>query len=126
MLQPIPKTPFPAPESYDRESCGPKPEREALTATGTVSEPVPIIMLVVNFSPIPRIAPPPFGREIAGTGDCDAPICSLSVLRCSTGAHSGDSDSGSPSFLPDQTAQGFSACVSIVSARRELDRMVAL
>ena len=33
---PKPKGPFPEPESYDKESCGPKPERPGLTASGTV------------------------------------------------------------------------------------------
>jgi hypothetical protein len=29
-------------------------------------EPVPVTGLAPNFSPIPRIAPPPFGVDIAG------------------------------------------------------------
>ena len=33
---------------------------------GTVIEPVPVTGLAANFSPMPRIAPPPFGREICG------------------------------------------------------------
>lgn len=32
----------------------------------TVREPVPVIGLAANFSSIPRIAPPPFGRLICG------------------------------------------------------------
>src|SRR5688500_13829090 len=33
---------------------------------GTDREPVPVTGLAANFSPIPRTAPPPFGREMAG------------------------------------------------------------
>src|SRR5205085_10991516 len=66
--QPKPKGPLPAPESYERESCGPKPERPGLVARGTVIEPVPVTGLAANFSPIPRIAPPPFGNEGDGKG----------------------------------------------------------
>jgi hypothetical protein len=65
-LQPNPKIPFPEPESYDSASCGPNPERPGLTAIGTLSEPVPVTGFAANFSPIPRIAPPPFGSVIAG------------------------------------------------------------
>jgi hypothetical protein len=32
---------------------------------GTLSEPVPVTRLVANFSPIPRMAPPPLGRDMA-------------------------------------------------------------
>src|SRR5437867_1444608 len=35
-------------------------------AIGTPIEPVPVTGLAPNFSPIPRIAPPPFGREMVG------------------------------------------------------------
>ena len=35
-------------------------------AMGTVIEPVPVTGLAANFSPMPRIAPPPLGNEIAG------------------------------------------------------------
>jgi hypothetical protein len=66
MLQPNPNGPLPAPESYDSESWGPKPERPGLVAMGTVIELVPVTGLAANFSPIPRTAPPPFGREIWG------------------------------------------------------------
>src|SRR5215472_14523286 len=66
-LHPKPKGPLPAPESYDNESCGPKPERPGLVAIGTDMEPVPVTGLAANFSPIPRIAPPPFGNCIVGT-----------------------------------------------------------
>src|SRR5262245_40620661 len=65
-LQPNPNGPFPAPESYESASCGPKPERPGLVAIGTVIEPVPVTGLAANFSPIPRIAPPPLGSEIDG------------------------------------------------------------
>src|SRR5438477_11463497 len=63
---PKPKGPFPAPESYESESCGPKPERPGLVAMGTIMEPVPVTGLAANFSPMPRIAPPPLGRDIEG------------------------------------------------------------
>ena len=35
-------------------------------AMGTDMEPVPVMGLAANFSPIPRMAPPPLGREIVG------------------------------------------------------------
>ena len=31
-----------------------------------LKEPVPVIGLAANFSPMPRIAPPPLGTDIAG------------------------------------------------------------
>src|SRR6266702_5962875 len=65
-FQPRPKGPLPAPESYESESCGPKPERPGLVAMGTVMEPVPVTGLAANFSPMPRMAPPPFGSERGG------------------------------------------------------------
>src|SRR5260370_4958066 len=68
MCHPKPKGPLPAPESYERLNCGPNPERPGLAAIGTVSDPVPVTGLAANFSPMPRIAPPPFGREGDGTG----------------------------------------------------------
>src|SRR5215467_6882744 len=34
---------------------------------GTLSDPVPVTGLVENFSPMPRIAPPPLGSESVGT-----------------------------------------------------------
>src|SRR5438067_515085 len=65
-LQPKPKGPFPAPESYESESCGPNPDRPGLVAIGTLIDPVPVTGLAANFSPMPRMAPPPLGRLIAG------------------------------------------------------------
>src|SRR5262245_30776917 len=65
-LQPKPYGTLPAAESYERASCGPKPERPGLVAIGTVIEPVPVTGLAANFSPMPRIAPPPLGNDIAG------------------------------------------------------------
>jgi hypothetical protein len=44
-------------------------------ATGTVSDPVPVTGLAANSSPIPLMAPPPLGREMAG-GEAE-PDCSL-------------------------------------------------
>ena len=69
-LQPKPKGPLPAPESYESESCGPKPERPGLVAMGTVSDPVPVTGLAANFSPMPRMAPPPLGSDILGASVC--------------------------------------------------------
>lgn len=66
-LQPKPKGPFPEPESYDNASCGPKPERPGVVEIGTLRDPVPVTGLAANFSPMPRIAPPPFGSDIEGT-----------------------------------------------------------
>jgi hypothetical protein len=34
-------------------------------------EPVPVTGLAANFSPMPRIAPPPLGSEIAGAEKLD-------------------------------------------------------
>src|SRR4249920_4210989 len=65
-LQPKPNGPLPAPESYESDSCGPKPERPGLVAIGTDIEPVPVTGFAANFSPIPRIAPPPLGKNRAG------------------------------------------------------------
>src|SRR5439155_12979774 len=65
-LHPNPNGPLPAPESYESESCGPKPDRPGLVAMGTLMGPVPVTGLAAKFSPIPGIAPPPFGRLIAG------------------------------------------------------------
>ena len=57
-----------------------------LVAIGTVIEPVPVTGFAANFSPMPRIAPPPLGREILGAangvpsfGDCVlvSPFCLL-------------------------------------------------
>ena len=33
---------------------------------GTVIEPVPVTGLAANFSPMPRMAPPPLGRDMVG------------------------------------------------------------
>jgi hypothetical protein len=38
---------------------------------GTVIEPVPVTGLAANFSPMPRIAPPPLGKEIDGAENCE-------------------------------------------------------
>src|SRR5262245_1253462 len=65
-LQPNPNGPLPAPESYASDNWGPKPERPGLVAIGTVNEAVPVAGLTLNFSPIPRIAPPPLGRDAVG------------------------------------------------------------
>jgi hypothetical protein len=36
---------------------------------GTDIEPVPVTGLLENFSPMPRMAPPPLGSEIVGAAD---------------------------------------------------------
>ena len=65
-FQPMPNGPLPAPESYDRESWGPNPERPGDVAIGTLREPVPVTGFAANFSPMPRTAPPPFGKDNCG------------------------------------------------------------
>lgn len=70
-LQPNPNGPLPEPESYERINCGPNPDLPGLVAIGTVTDPVPVTGLAANFSPMPRIAPPPFGREMAGAEKTD-------------------------------------------------------
>jgi hypothetical protein len=65
-LQPKPNGLLPEPESYVRLSCGPNPDLPGLEAIGTVIAPVPVTGLAANFSPIPRIAPPPLGRLMVG------------------------------------------------------------
>src|SRR6266480_7027838 len=88
--QPKPKGPLPEPESYESESCGPKLDRPGLVAIGTVMEPVPVTGLAANFSPMPRIAPPPLGKEIVGSksrfmsdasceADVEVAICLLAI-----------------------------------------------
>jgi hypothetical protein len=42
---------------------------------GTVIEPVPVTGFAANFSPIPRIAPPPLGRVIAGGATLKESCC---------------------------------------------------
>jgi hypothetical protein len=41
---------------------------------GTVIDPVPVTGLAANFSPIPLIAPPPLGRDIAGGAGAPAEV----------------------------------------------------
>src|SRR5690606_29902409 len=41
--------------------------RPGLVKTGMEKAPVPVTGFEENFSPIPRMAPPPLGREIEGT-----------------------------------------------------------
>ena len=72
-FQPKPNGPLPAPESDVWDRCGPKPDRPGLVAIGTDIVPVPVTGLVPNFSPMPRMAPPPFGSETWGAdtaNDC--------------------------------------------------------
>jgi len=65
-LQPKANGPLPEPASYDSDRSGPKPDRPTLVTIGTDIEPVPLTGLAENFSPMPRIAPPPFGNETVG------------------------------------------------------------
>jgi len=48
------------------ESWGPKPDRPGDVKRGTLKEAVPLAEFTSNFSPIPRKAPPPFGRDRLG------------------------------------------------------------
>src|SRR5688500_82368 len=47
---------------------------------GTDIEPVPVTGLAVNFSPMPRMAPPPLGKVIAGSGDLCPSSCPPAAL----------------------------------------------
>src|SRR5215211_2027808 len=97
--QPKPYGPFPAPESYERVRAGVKPALPGLRGRGIVIEPVPVAGFAANFSPIPLIAPPPLGSDIAGkeapllsTGASCLPPSFLSLLSISvpskdTGRH---------------------------------------
>ena len=64
-FQPKPKMPFPAPELYDKLSEGEAP-LEGEMGRGIENDAVPLTAFTENFSSIPLIAPPPFGREIEG------------------------------------------------------------
>src|SRR5262245_62078005 len=66
--QPEPKGPFPAPESYPSVSCGERSARPGEVKIGRLRDAVPVTGLAWNFSPMPRIVPPPLGREMAGMG----------------------------------------------------------
>src|ERR1044072_3302754 len=65
-VQPRPNGPLTAPESQERARCGSKRERPGVVAIRMVTDPVSVTGFVANFSPMPRIAPPPFDSEIAG------------------------------------------------------------
>ena len=41
---------------------------------GAGIEPVPVTGLAANFSPIPRMAPPPLGRLMAGAAPVSEPV----------------------------------------------------
>src|SRR5947207_826691 len=66
MANPSPNGPLPVPESYRRLRIGPNPDRPGLSGRGTVRVPVPVAAFAANFSPIPRMAPPPLGRPVSG------------------------------------------------------------
>jgi hypothetical protein len=56
---------LPEPESYESASWGPNPERPEAQGIGRLIEAVPVTALTENFSPRPRMAPPPWGSPIA-------------------------------------------------------------
>jgi hypothetical protein len=47
---------------------------------GTLIEPVPVTGFAANFSPVPRTAPPPLGREIEGAVSFCSPSLRLVIL----------------------------------------------
>jgi hypothetical protein len=51
-----------------------------------LSEPVPVAALVENFSPMPRTAPLPFGREMVGKSGAPLDIVADPVNGCAAGA----------------------------------------
>ena len=53
-LQPKSKGPLPDPESYDSESCGPKPERPGVVKIGTLRE----LVAVTGLEYLVIIGPP--------------------------------------------------------------------
>jgi len=55
--------------------AGSSPDRPRLSGSGTEIDPVPVAGFAENFSPIPRIAPPPFGRERDGAWEALAAAC---------------------------------------------------
>lgn len=52
------------PESYERESCGSKPERPGVVKIGTLRDPGPVTGLAVNISLMPQIAPQPLRAHL--------------------------------------------------------------
>src|SRR6185437_13302958 len=66
-VQPRPKGPLPPPESYLSSRLGANPCRPGETEIGTERDAAPVGCPTVSFSSIPRIAPPPVGREIRGS-----------------------------------------------------------
>ena len=64
--QPIPSKLLPAPELYDTDRVGVKPLRLGERGIGMLKAAVPLLGLTWNFSSMPLMAPPPFGREIWG------------------------------------------------------------
>ena len=60
-------------------SSGPKLDRPGLSGRGTVNDPVPVTGLAVNFSPMPRMAPPPFGSAMDGGAEADPLDAALDV-----------------------------------------------
>src|SRR6058998_471709 len=81
-LHPKPNGPLPEPESYESVSSGPNRDRAGLVAIDTVIEPDPVTGLAANFSPMPRMAPPPLGRETAGTVGRGWPSGGLDTRSC--------------------------------------------
>lgn len=77
---PKPKMPFPPAELYDNESEGENP-RAGEKGSGMEKDEVPLTAFTENFSSIPLIAPPPFGRVIEGISIALDFVFPPSVLR---------------------------------------------
>src|SRR5580693_2962033 len=69
--QPMPNWLLPNPESYASAWEGVCPERPTVRPRRMVSLPVPVAALASNFSPIPRMAPPPLESSILGAVNCE-------------------------------------------------------
>src|SRR5437879_5112138 len=110
-LQPKPNGPLPAPESYESASCGPKPDLPGLVAIGTDMEPVPVTGFTANFSPMPRMAPPPFGKGDTRSGKRRALLRRLRI--------------GFP-FLPTRFVHEAPAAEDFLDNLRSRDRSIAL
>jgi len=64
-VQPKPNTPFPEPELYDKANVGEAP-RAGEKGRGIEKEAVPFTAFTENFSSMPLMAPPPFGKAMEG------------------------------------------------------------
>ncbi len=100
-LQPRPNGPLPLPESYDSESAGPNLDRPGDAKIGTDIDAVPVLGLTPNFSPMPRIAPPPLGSDRLGAA-------TMKSLRSELASGVGGPCSSAP-FLPAVCAESTGA-----------------